>query len=85
MKLLLFLDVVGDIAGGGDVGLLHGDVHVVALDCLEHRLALVPTERLELHARLLHSLGALPPGGHFLQRVVLVLDDETLLTVAHFS
>ena len=84
MKLLLFFDVVGHVAGRGDIRLLHSDIHVISLDCLEHRLTLVSTERLKFHARLLHSLLAIP-WCHFFQRVVLVLDDKTLLTVADWG
>ena len=39
---LLLLDLIADIAGGGDVRLLHGDIHVIAGDRLEHGLALIP-------------------------------------------
>ena len=39
---LLLLDLIADIACGGDVRFLHGDVHVISGDRLEHGLALIP-------------------------------------------
>ena len=56
---LLLLDLIADIPGGGDVRLLHGDVHVISGDRLEHGLALIPRESLELHIGVIFLEGGI--------------------------
>ena len=94
MKSLLFFDLITYVSSSGNISLLHGDVHVVTFDGLEHGLSLVPRVRLKLHVLLIlleaDCLSALGRGStrshsrleHTL--IAFVLHDYALVTMTHF-